>query len=59
MPKYNITVKFMGTTNYIVESETKAKAAVDAMHKFINEDLQNDTLAQYVNECSVGDTREL
>ena len=59
MPKYSVTVKFIGTTSYIVESETKAKAAIDAMHRFINEDLQNDTLSQFVSECSVGNTEEL
>lgn len=51
MAKYNVKVKLKGSVNLLVNADTETKAKDEAILKFINEVLNTDTVAQYVDEC--------
>jgi hypothetical protein len=59
MPKYRVSVKFTGSISYIVETETKTSAESEAVTKFIERDLKNSNLNDYVDECIVQEAEEV
>jgi hypothetical protein len=59
MPKYNVSVKFTGSISYVVEAESKTIAESEVVTKFIERDLKNSNLNDYVDECVVEEAEEV
>ena len=59
MPKYNVSVKFTGSISYVVEADSKTSAESEVVTKFIERDLKNSNLNDYVDECIVNEAEEV
>ena len=59
MPKYNVSVTFTGSINYTIEAGSKTEAESEVVTKFIERDLKNSNLNDYVDECVVNEAKEV
>lgn len=59
MPKYSVSIKFTGSINYTVDADSKTIAESEVVTKFIERDLKNSNLNDYVDECVVGEAKEV
>jgi hypothetical protein len=57
--KYRVSVEFKGKLGYTVIADSKEEASSDVALKFIERDIKNSNLNEFIDECTVYDVQEV